>query len=342
MRAKTTSNDSELQVCIYHQETFQMNCSSLHSTYADSEYIHRRIEALIDLKERIEQYKLESQTVTEKTSEESSSSYPAMAQIFGLSMRQLAVVKLPGQEELVVLAKAHLNVSLTSEFFDVGNLMKSPAILPYSQLEYQGTDEEKSKHELLLTFVNDLRELNGLLTVFKEIDSWYALPLVLRNIGSRYEEDIDVVLEFPSTVDLIEESHFSIPNDDIIDVFTENGGALLNSIISQRGDFQVQRYDYPSTPRMPFSNIPRLTGPSLEDLQDEFKQNLHRFMMNFKLYSREDCHILNCHFKYLKHGSNMTFPAVLFFKSDSDFAIKYTIKSKYHPASQTGELSISL
>ncbi|MDG0789973.1 hypothetical protein OMP38_03215 [Cohnella ginsengisoli] len=147
-------------------------------------------------------------------------------------------------------------------FFYVGNL-KEPMVRPkhmfgYSPVERTGTGEEIDKFNLLLEFENELEILQSYTKMFAFLDSINLIPVVIRNNGTRRDEEIKVKIYLPKSVRIVKVSEFMIPDDRIIKDFTGFKGFIhykfTHSSDGHINSYLHQPYDlYP----LPFFGIRR-------------------------------------------------------------------------------------
>ena len=88
-------------------------------------------------------------------------------------------------------------IVLPEDFFCLGNLQKEiaePLINLYggTSITLNGSESEKKKYELIRELSRKIREYNEVMEYFIKIDKFYRASLVISNIGTTFDEDIDV------------------------------------------------------------------------------------------------------------------------------------------------------
>lgn len=88
-------------------------------------------------------------------------------------------------------------LTLVSDFWNVGNLKKGRSALAATfggGMAFDGNEEEKERYESIEKLYWDIREYNEYKKFFISFDEKYYVNLVVTNMGSTFDEDIDVKL----------------------------------------------------------------------------------------------------------------------------------------------------
>lgn len=333
----TESRKSDIKVEFYLRDRipFSTTMTVLSTTSVRSKHIVERKRELILLYEEIK-----AMVIPKKEHEESKQ---VSFSFFEREMKKLSYQtssELGGKrrEELEGFARELLGIELDDEFFYVGNL-KEPVVQPrdifgLSSVERTGTEEEKFKHQLQLKFEKDLESLQAILTMFSFLDSFKIIPLVLRNVGTKQDEQIKVRIHLPNDVMLLTPRNVLQPDINVIKEFTGFNG-YINKVLSHRKDSQINSYTH-----RPYKlyNIPSpILGYKEEQLIDEFYTYL-QVLFDFEVYKEEDKQILVFEFPQLSPKENLAFPCFLLVKTDRVFELDYQITSVNLPDVEKGIL----
>ncbi|SEJ93926.1 hypothetical protein SAMN05660742_12648 [Propionispira arboris] len=234
------------------------------------------------------------------------------------------------------------HIDIQNDFYCLGNLMiiQSPMGGGLYGMEPSksetGSDEEKKKYELIRNVKQKIDKFMQLTRYFVELDANVYLNLALCNIGTDFDEDIDVKL-FINKNHLCVRKQLPIPEDDILNVANE----IFELVYKPKKTVAIDEYyDYDIRPKG-FS-IPHLNGfgPSyneiIESKRNDFNNNC-KTIFCYEYFEDDECDIVCYNQKYLKQNTNSFFPSYLVFK-DFPEQIRYKITSKRSPNIIEGEL----
>lgn len=259
------------------------------------------------------------------------------------------MVKMP-EEEIQTLIKGYENITgiaLSRDVFELGNLKKRKnfmygASFGNSKYYYEGSNSEKEKKQLLSSLQNAVLDLQDLLEFWDALREYRIIPLVLSNIGSKHNEDIDIQLRISQEVDILWIKEFPKPKRLTIMEEIVNDH-ILESILKHHGDSQVKEY-------ISNSFYPVATPNSLiidQSLQDKFDNLSSRFSGIIKyLFDYEMHHdqpgfvTYEFNVKDLKPNDNIGFPTHFLTTSRTGFVIDYSINSRSLPHKITGQLNV--
>lgn len=235
-------------------------------------------------------------------------------------------------------------IVLPEDFFCIGNLQKEitePLIKLYTEhsITFKGSESEKKKYKLIRELIKKIREYNDVMEYFEKIDKFYCASFVISNIGTTFDEDIDVRV----CVDkehLIDISDIPQPGElflkEVVDVeaprFLFSGGG--------KSDIQVYT-NYPSpVPYIPDS-IMFPFGSNSDEIEKQQKEynDLIENIFCYDVYQNEKEDILCFNIPYLKQNTKMFFPSYLLFKTVPEY-IRYEIRSKHSPNVYSKKFSI--
>lgn len=226
-----------------------------------------------------------------------------------------------------------IGITLSDRFFYLANLKKIQqpmvAITGGSSWSLSGSDDEKQKYRDIIKLKNLIIEYNQLTNYFSKLSSKQSLEICISNIGTTFDEDIDVYLKIPRKCPCLI-NHLPLPEDEIIEQFNSN---LINLIFKPKESVSISVYsNYPPHHISPPRNLnPLLYSKSRQDEIDEAKDSYLRHINElfcYNEYEDEDYNIFHFNLKYLKQNINMFIPTNIYFDILPD-EIKYEIKSKY-------------
>ena len=226
-------------------------------------------------------------------------------------------------------------IVLPEDFFCLGNLQKEttePLFNLYggTSITLNGSESEKKKYELIRELSRKIREYNEVMEYFEKIDKFYRASLVVSNVGTTFDEDIDVKV----CVDkghLINISHIPQPGEFFIkEVVNVEAPRLL---FSGYGDSDIDEYSNypPPTPYIP-EPIKFPFGSNSDEIekQKEEYNDLIENIFCYDIHESETEDILCFNIPYLKQNTKMFFPSYLLFKTVPEY-IRYEIRSKHSP-----------
>ena len=82
--------------------------------------------------------------------------------------------------------------------------------------------------------------------MFEFLEQYYLVPLVLRNVGQVFDENIKVLIKLPSDVNILTSSSIKIPEPWLIDEFIDVDG-YLSKVVRHHKDSKVEE-NYSFTP----------------------------------------------------------------------------------------------
>ncbi len=220
----------------------------------------------------------------------------------------------------------HLNVSLSEDFFDIGNLRRYR--MPMGGIE--GSKIEKDKYRLIHSLYSTINEFRDWAPVEKAFDNIRCVKLVLVNNGTSIDKDIEVSITIPKNKLLrisdfpdlqYKEMEYLSQKCDMEDLFgIEETAQYLKYSFSEESEPYV-----PTIPDFPYY---------FPDYEESYRNTL-KDVFCYKCFSEEDNYILKIPFKYIKHNTAIAFPTPLLLREDIS-NIKYSITSKNNPQIKEG------
>lgn len=229
------------------------------------------------------------------------------------------------------------NIILEEDFWNLGNLKevketKFSIITGYSNSNnLEGTEDEKKKYELIEELICYIYKYDSFIEYFKAITSYNCLNLYIKNIGTSFDEDIDISITVP-TENLIKNDEIPIPNFACIEEINESN--LINKIFCALPNANIKKYsDYPisgltqTLPNMLLNN--RSMSERYKYEKEEYLNDIKRIFC-YEYYEEEGNTIIKFNLNYLKQNISMYFPSILLFRNQPK-SVEYEIKSKYYP-----------
>ena len=249
------------------------------------------------------------------------------------------------RETILKFAEKH-KVDLPEGFWNVGNLTKTQVLsnpmLGSGRLTYNGTDKEKEHYEKLKDLYLKIEELNEYIEYFSVIDNCQLIKLVLSNLGTDIDEDIDVKLRFEKGK-LVRNKNIPVPGMLIIDTILDM--KFIDMVLKEKQTDSISAYsDYPIMPqRFSHHMTDPFNKPTATQEYEESKKKYTDIVNNlycFELFEKENDDIMLIHVSYLKHHTSVAFPSALVFSSVPE-SIEYEITSKHTADVIKGTLKIS-
>ncbi len=236
-------------------------------------------------------------------------------------------------------------IELEEAFWNLGNLKRSEMVhasLFGDGLILEGTDKEKERYRFMEKLYWDVIEHKEYITFFSSIDQSGYVELVVTNIGSTFDEDVDVKIHIKKKC-ICKEKEIAVPGINIIEEimkmqFCEYVFQIeCDETIDKYSGYPIKNFDYAPI------DIPRpFNGKSV---QEEYNENKEEYVNGlegifcYKYYEKKEEDILAFHIDYLKHNTAMAFPSVLIFK-DVPETVDYEISSKHIPDIIKGTIQI--
>ena len=187
-----------------------------------------------------------------------------------------------------------------------------------------------------------IEELNEYIEYFSVIDNCQLIKLVLSNLGTDIDEDIDVKLRFEKGK-LVRNKNIPVPGMLIINTILDM--KFIDMVLKEKQTDSISTYsDYPIMPqRFSHHMTDPFNKPTATQEYEESKKKYTDIVNNlycFELFEKENDDIILIHVSYLKHHTSVAFPSALVFSSVPE-SIEYEITSKHTADVIKGTLKIS-
>ncbi|MCL2362272.1 MAG: hypothetical protein FWC73_10720 [Defluviitaleaceae bacterium] len=241
----------------------------------------------------------------------------------------------------------HKDLPFADTFFYTGNLKKTKSnftVLGSSPYSTHGTEKEEEKYQLIQSLYWKVREHNEYYEYFSALESKYFVPCVLSNLGTSFDEDIDVKLVVQKDHMCIP-SHLPVPGASIIELC--NKAEMEELLFTLIHDCLVDVEIYTSYPRVAFnaSSLPISFPFNRKSASEEYQEEAEAYndalerVFCYNYYDTSQYDIWSFNIPYLKQNTNMSFPTMLTFNKLPEFIV-YEIRSKHLSDVLTGQIKI--
>ncbi|SHM75716.1 hypothetical protein [Chitinophaga sp. CF418] len=240
--------------------------------------------------------------------------------------------------------KLYFDIEPPPDFFNVGELnwtIPTLTTMLTNGNSYEGTEDEKKKNEYLRKLYFRLKEIDELVKCINCIESFFALPVAIRNMGS-FDEDIKLEIKIPNNIQVLTAENLYIPEDeDVLESLMDND-FLFKSLVQPSNSVVSE---YPDTLPFTYMKMPSTSlhyfRPELKYMKSVFKRAAESIFDNKLFTDRPGFTVLKYTFRQLNPHQSVFLPTYLFLKSEKPFAIEYNITSKHTLKVTTETLNIS-
>ncbi|HOJ11657.1 MAG TPA: hypothetical protein PK733_13830 [Clostridiales bacterium] len=354
----TETNDAERPQLVVRGVYDNKPSESLHilrGRWLDSGLFVEEVKEIGNLYEKISGIVLPKMEVEEKKEPAISpnESIAKLAKQFSLAAKDLQMAnKAPAVvsdkiKDCILNYSQHNNMELSDDFFYLANLKKSTLsfnINPFgsSAPSYDGTEDEISKHHLIVELYWKIVEYNEKTEFYAKLQNYFVIKCIVSNIGKSYDEDVDVQLKIPKGC-ICKTSQLPIPGYSFIEEF--NDQSIADYIYKIRKAISIDEYsNYPAYKSLKSFGMPvgLLNKKTAEEKYSEEKrcyQSTIDEIFCYEFFETEEYDILAFNITYLKQNTNMAIPSLLYFKSEPK-EIVYEIRSKHSPDVVSGKIEV--
>lgn len=227
-------------------------------------------------------------------------------------------------------------LTLEPDFWNIGDLQISTPQISMSLAGYnaptlKGSEDETARYEKLKAVYLDVVIHNEYREYFAYIDKLSLAKMTVANLGTTFDEDIDIKLTIPKGR-LFKYSQLILPGITIIKELIDMN--FVDCVFKIREDDNIDGYGY-YPPQLSYPDLEIIHPFNNRSASEEYEKNKRKYkaaMDNafiYKVFETEN-DILVFHIGYLKHNTRMAFPSVLMFEKAPD-KIEYEISSKHSP-----------
>lgn len=267
--------------------------------------------------------------------------------------KELVIVSEYDKENIKEKAKFSLNIDISDDLFEFGELRESnnsqPLVLFGGSIILHGTESEKNKKEIFDDFILRLKDLYDLLNYWSKLRELNFLPIVLRNESNSFEKGLKIKLFFPKNVKIVLPRDFPCPQRlNVLKNFNESDN-ILNQMFKHHKDSKVNESFSKRIIPQYFNFESYYTINSLSaSISKKISMRIEQYYKIIEYWFDFDVHfdnpkytILECEIDELSANEAISLPSFIFYKSNSDFDIEYEINSKILPKKINGILKVS-
>lgn len=226
----------------------------------------------------------------------------------------------------------HLNLKLTNDFFDVGNLRVNKLASFYGT-SLDGTDTEKEKYHLIFELESLINVAVNWAPIERAFDKILCFKLALKNNGTAIDEDIEIRVNIPKNA-LISPKEFPKLDEKNIEYLLNDFDSEQLFGIKETAEYQA--YSFPKPLKAYVSEVPNLPYFNNTDYEEEYMDFITNVFC-FSIFQDDDNYILGLKCDYIKHHTAIAFPMPILLKAEIS-KIEYTITSKNNPEIIIGTL----
>lgn len=243
------------------------------------------------------------------------------------------------QEAIVATAKA-LEISLSNDFFHLGNLSKNiTSVSLMGGCSYTGTKDEELKYELIIELHESISEFIN----WSKIEDAYAgltcIQLAIENSGTAVDEDIEVELRFNNNILLPLDKLPEIQDEYAIEYLLDK--CDLEALLSIPPTAQYKAYEDSQKLGSHIGtgqNIRPFDSFMGRDYQEDYQDDIADIYC-YEIFAEKDQCIMKVKFDYIKHHTVIAFPTPIFLQQVPT-EIEYTITSQNSPDILSGKILV--
>lgn len=263
----------------------------------------------------------------------------------GINSPKIEKTKIEDEDRELILGFCEKKaISLSDGFWNLGNLQQEVSIPMFSiyggkAVTYKGSESEKKKYELFQDLISKIEEFNDVIDYFAKIDNLYKVSFIVSNIGTTFDEDIDIRI-FVDRGHIIKPENIPQPGLRFLDEVVDNEAPKL--LFAGYHDADIDDYsNYPKlfpdalgAMSLPFSSASEEIGKQRRKYTD-----LVENIFCYDIHESEEEDILCFNIPYLKQNTKMFFPSFLFFGTIPEY-VRYEIRSKHSPNVYTNKFKV--
>ena len=240
--------------------------------------------------------------------------------------------------DAIKIVAERLNISLSEDFFCLGNLTKNPLSAPtiFDEPQYNGSTEEKRKYGLIQKLYRNILEACSWGKVEDGFKNIMCVKLALTNDGTAADDEIDITLKIPR-IKYLSLEELPVLEEETMQYLTQD--CSLWDLLSIHGTAEYSDYD--SSIKNPLQSTTPSSTPSIfnrTDYTEKYREELEDVFCYEVFEDGVDC-VIKLKVDHLKHHKTVAFPAALLLKEKPE-VINYTITSKNTAEVISGQISV--
>lgn len=243
------------------------------------------------------------------------------------------------QEAIVATAKT-LKISLSDDFFHLGNLSsKITSLSLMGGYSYTGTKDEELKYKLIMKLHKSISAFAN----WSKIEAAYAgitcIQLAMENSGTAVDEDIEVELRFNNETLLPVDKFPTIQDECAIKYLLDKYDLADLLSIPPTAQYKAYEDSQKFGSHMGTSqNIHTLSPLMGKDYQKDYQDDIAD-IYRYEIFTEKDQCIMKVKFDYIKHHTVIAFPTPIFLQQVPT-EIEYAITSQNSPDILSGKLLV--
>ena len=243
------------------------------------------------------------------------------------------------QEAIVATAKA-LEISLSNDFFHLGNLSKNiTSVSLMGGCSYTGTKDEELKYELIIELNESISEFINWSKIEDACAGLTCIQLAIENSGTAVDEDIEVELRFNNNILLPLDKLPEIQDEYAIEYLLDK--CDLEALLSIPPTAQYKAYEDSQKLGSHIGtgqNIRPFDSFMGRDYQEDYQDDIADIYC-YEIFAEKDQCIMKVKFDYIKHHTVIAFPTPIFLQQVPT-EIEYTITSQNSPDILSGKILV--
>lgn len=227
-----------------------------------------------------------------------------------------------------------LEITLSEDFFDLGNLCQDPLTIGGVKLE--GTPEEEKKYWKVEELYRTIVEVSLWAPFEAAFSGKNCVKLALQNCGKAIDEDVEIAVELPQS-SILTLNEFPAFDNDVKRYLTKK--CDMHALFGIESTAEYLEYSGFGNKRRskPIPEPIDILG-IMQNYSDDYSSVMDSVFC-YSVYPDSDNCIVKLKVDYIKHNTAVAFPSVLFIKDELS-EIPYRITSKNNPDIVEGVLKV--
>lgn len=333
----------------FSNDIFQVHKFSLN----ESKFIFDRLEEIINNITKVQESKIPARLPKIVEQKAEFSQLEKSLQKMGLSQfdrfRNFIDAEIDNSNRETILNFAQRNnIVIDDDFWNVGELKKQGTVLfsPFgsNEVQFEGTDTEKDRYKLLMDIYWKIIDYNEYINYFTVLSNKKYIRCVLSNIGTTFDEDVDIKLIIEKDC-ICSPNSIPIPEINIIEEINDMN--LLDNLFNISENESIDAYSgFCSLPQDYSDMLPSTNLFNTMNAAEQYKKDKRKYnnkvnnIFCYKTFQTDKNDVWCFQIQYLKHNTNMAFPSILIFNKMPEY-IEYEINSKHMPEVIQGRIELS-
>lgn len=231
-----------------------------------------------------------------------------------------------------------------TEFFNLGNLMER--LNPLRGVQYGntassqliGSAHEKEKYHLLMDLYANIVIYEESYAYLSEVDALFYLQCAVANVGSSYDEEVEVKLYFDKGF-LCRRENLPVPGEGILDIMNPSFELFFKPRqVPNIEPFNAYPEDEMKSKRAFYGDHGLVRKQNAKGHLEIYRKRIETYFC-YDYYQEGEFDVLTYHLTAINQNTQIALPSYLVFKKEPR-RMKYEISSKHLPEVIQRELSI--